>query len=160
MKRSVILLAATLSIAACTSKPDKFKDLTDSKTAVPIPVESSTGPVSQRLCFQKLAGKANQDTTNLSLLINGDLVSGDFANYPKEKDKRVGKITASKKDDLIKGVWIYMQEGMNDTLQVEFKLSGDKLVQKNYSIDPKTGREVFSEASVFNIEFSKVDCSN
>lgn len=160
MKRLMILLAATLSIAACTSKPDKSKDLTDSTTAVSIPGESSTESATQTLCFQKLAGTANQDTTNLNLLINGDQVSGDFANYPKGKDKRVGKITASKKDDLIKGLWIYMQEGMNDTLQVEFKLSGDKLVQKNYTINPKTGREVFSEASVFNIEFSKVDCSN
>lgn len=160
MKRLMILLAATLSIASCTSKPNKSEDLTDSKTAVSMSGESSTESESQTLCFQKLAGTANQDTTSLKLVFNGDQVSGDFANYPKEKDKRVGKITATKKDDLIKGVWIYMQEGMNDTLQVEFKLSGDKLVQKNYTIDPKTGRDVFSEASVFNIEFNKVECSN
>ena len=70
----------------------------------------------------------------------------------------MGTIQATKNGELIKGVWIYMQEGINDTLEVEFKLSGDKLVQKNYSIDSKTGREVFSEGSVFNIEFNKVNC--
>lgn len=53
-----------------------------------------------------------------------------------------------------------MQEGLSDTLQVEFKLFEDKLVQKNYTIDAKTGEEVFSEASVFNIEFDKIECKN
>ncbi len=160
MKRLMILFAATLNIAACTSQPDKSTDTADTTVAVNTAVDENDEPVVQTLCFQKLTGTSNQDTTSLKLIVDRDKVTGDFAHYPKGKDRRVGKINATKDDELIKGVWVYMQEGMNDTLQVEFKLSEDKLVQKNYTVDPKTGREVFSEASVFNIEFDKIDCKN
>lgn len=161
MKRFIILFAASLSIAACTSTPDKTSsEVSDTTVAANTAVEPADLPVNQTMCFQKLAGTANQDTTSLKLIIDGDKVTGDFGHYPKEKDRRVGTISAIKDGELIKGQWIYMQEGMNDTLQVEFKLNGDKLVQKNYTVDPKTGREVFSEASVFNIEFDKIDCRN
>jgi hypothetical protein len=158
MKRLMILFAATLGIAACTSTPDKTTGVADTTVSVNTAVEKESEPLIQTICFQKLAGTTNQDTASLRLIIDGNKVTGDFGNYPKEKDRRVGKINATKDGDLIKGIWVYMQEGMNDTLQVEFNLSGDKLVQKNYTVDPKTGREVFSEASVFNIEFDKVEC--
>ena len=160
MKRLIILFAAILSMAACTSQPGQTTDLADTTVAVNTAVENGGEPVVQTLCFQKLAGTSNQDTTSLKLMVDGNKVTGNFGHYPKEKDRRVGKINATKDGELIKGTWVYMQEGMNDTMQVEFKLNGDKLIQKNYTVDSKTGREVFSEASVFNIEFIKVDCKN
>lgn len=160
MKRLMILFAATLSMAACTSQPGKTTDLADTTIADNTAVDEGDEPVLQTMCFQKLAGTSNQDTTSLKLIVDGNKVSGDFGHYPKEKDRRVGKINATKDGELIKGTWVYMQEGMKDTLQVEFKLNGNKLIQKNYTINSKTGREVFSEASVFNIEFDKVDCKN
>lgn len=156
MKRFIIFSAAMLSFAACTSRTEKTAGgdtLANNQAGEKV-------PVAETICFQKLAGTANQDTTSIKLLIEGDQVSGDFAHYPKEKDSRVGKIEATKNGELIKGSWMYMQEGMNDTLQVEFKLEGEKLVQKNYTIDPKTGREVFSDASVFNIVFERVPCKD
>ncbi len=159
MKRFLILFTISVGLAACTTAPENTPG--DSKDSM---MEDASGNVSsettmQTICFQKLAGTSNQDTTSLKLIIDGEEVSGDFAHYPYRKDRRVGTISATKKNDLIKGVWIYMQEGMNDTLAVEFKLNGDKLVQKNYTVDPKTGREVFSDGSVFNIEFDRVNCS-
>lgn len=160
MKRLIILFAATLSITACTSTIDKYGDPTDTSDTVNLPNTGASDSVRKTLCFQKLSGTANQDTTSLKLFFNGAKVTGDFGHYPAEKDKRVGKIIASKNGELIKGIWIYMQEGVNDTLPVEFKLAGDKLVQKNYTVDPKTGREIFSEGSLFNIEFWRINCTN
>ncbi|MES3017559.1 MAG: hypothetical protein V4721_07270 [Bacteroidota bacterium] len=163
MKRLIILFAATLSFAACSSQPEKATDISDTTVTTSTSGnsdETDNATVAQTMCFQKLAGTSNQDTTSLKLVMDGNIVTGDFGHYPKEKDRRVGKINATREGELIKGTWIYMQEGMNDTLQVEFKLNGDKLVQKNYTVDPKTGREVFSDASVFNIEFDKIDCKN
>ncbi len=160
MKRLIILFAAALSIVACTSTPDKTGSNMSDTTVVTNTAGPAEQPLNQTLCFQKLAGTANQDTTSLKLIVEGDKVTGDFGHYPKEKDRRVGTISAIKDGELIKGQWIYMQEGMNDTLQVEFKLNGDRLVQKNYTVDPRTGREVFSESSVFNIEFDRIDCKN
>lgn len=156
MKRLIIFSAAILSFAACTSQPENTVEVNTTRNNQ----GGDEAPDVETICFQKLAGTANQDTTSISLIIEGDKVNGDFAHYPMEKDSRVGKIDATKSGELIKGFWAYMQEGMNDTLQVEFKMEGDKLVQKNYTVDPKTGREVFSDASVFNIEFERVPCKN
>lgn len=151
MKALIILSAASISFTACTSTPDKTIRNTDSLSVSPVTVPDT-------LCFRKLDGAANQDTTSLQMIIDGKQVSGFFAHYPFQKDRRVGEITATISDDLIKGIWTYMQEGINDTLDVEFKLNGDKLIQKSYTIDPATGREIISDTSVFNIELNKVDC--
>jgi hypothetical protein len=156
MKRLIILFLAASSFAACTTQPDKIADSSDTASR---PDEEVNDQIVKTMCFQKLAGTANH-TTSIKLIVKGDQVSGDFGHYPKEKDRRVGKITAINDGKLIKGVWVYMQEGISDTLQIEFKLVGEKLVQKNYTVDAKTGREVFSEASVFNIEFDKVSCKD
>ena len=158
MKRILILFTASICLAACTTTPESNADNSQDSAIETVTGNDSPRQSMQALCFQKLTGTSNQDTTSLKLMIDGEEVSGDFSYFPKEKDRRVGTISATKKNDLIKGVWIYMQEGMNDTLAVEFKLTGDKLVQKNYTVDAKTGREVFSEGSVFNIEFTKVNC--
>lgn len=159
MKRLVILSAAIMSMVACTSTPDKtMSEQTETEVRTDTAGETVGEASGQTLCFQKLEGTENQDTTSLRLVIDGDKVSGDFGHYPKEKDRRVGVISAVKNGELIKGQWVYMQEGVNDTLPVEFKLNGDRLVQKNYTIDPKTGREIFSEASVFNVNFQRIDC--
>ncbi len=149
MKSICILLAVLMTLAACTGKNKGGKqtpELNDSGKAVRI------------LCFEKLGGTANQDTSSVRLHLAGDKVSGEFSIKLFEKDSRVGTVQAVRENDLIKGLWFYMQEGIKDTLDIEFKLSDDKLVQKNYTVDPKTGREVFSEGSVFNIVFQKVDC--
>lgn len=159
MKRLMILIAV-VSFAACTSQPEKTTETADSKVAPNTGPDGNYKQVSQTACFRKLSGTSNQDTTSLKLIVDGDKVTGDFGHYPKDKDKRVGKINAIKEGELIKGTWIYMQEGKNDTLPVEFKYDGNKLIQKNYTVDAKTGREVFSEGSVFNIEFEKVNCKN
>lgn len=154
MKKLFILLVASLGIAACNTKT-KTENTGQTSAAGSDAVKT----MSQTICFQKLSGTTNQDTASIQFIIDGEQVSGNFSNIPYEKDSRVGTIRATMNGDLIKGVWIYMQEGMNDTLDVEFKLSDDKLIQKNYTIDPKTGQEVFSEGAVFNIEYAKVNCS-
>lgn len=155
MKRIFILFTAAFSIIACTA------NLSDEgKKADTVLTSGTSGNSQETLCFQKLSGTSNQDTARIKLIVEADQVRGDFSNIPYEKDSRIGTIQAKKDGDLIKGLWIYMQEGMSDTLEVEFMLMDKKLVQKNYTIDAGTGREVISEASVFNIEFTQVECRN
>lgn len=154
MKNIFILFAAAFSIAACTNTANKSSE----KSPVPGTNETVEN-VSQTICFQKLEGKSNQDTSYIRLNIDGEKVSGEFSNMPFEKDSRKGTLHGTKNEDLIKGIWIYTQEGINDTMDLEFKLSDNKLIQKNYTIDPKTGKEVFSDGSMFTIEYKKVECS-
>lgn len=160
IKRLNTFFAVLLGFTACTSTIDKSADSTDTSDTKILNHTGASDPVAKTLCFQKLSGTANQDTTSLRLFLEGVQVTGDLGYYPAEKDKRVGKIIASKNGEHIKGIWIYMQEGVNDTVPVEFKLAGDKLVQKNYTVDPKTGREIFSEGSLFKIVFRRINCIN
>lgn len=155
MKRIFIIFTAVFSITACTANLSN-----EGKKADTVLSSGTSGNSQETLCFQKLSGTSNQDTARIKLTFEADQVSGDFSNIPFEKDSRIGTIRAKMDGDLIKGLWIYMQEGMSDTLEVEFKLMDKKLVQKNYTIDAGTGREVISEASVFNIEFPQVECRN
>ena len=123
---------------------------------------SSTDSASQfpqrQLCFQRLEGTANQDTSFITLIINEDQVTGTLNHIPHEKDSRKGTISGNIKDDEIKAVWLYMQEGMNDTLAVEFKLGKEILMQKSYGIDSKTGRQILTDSSTYSIKYTKIAC--
>jgi hypothetical protein len=148
--QSLVFLA--LGISACTNSNHANTDaISDtSKTTSKPPIET--------LCFLRTEGLKKQDTSYVQLVINGDKITGIFAHMPYEKDSRIGTLLGTKQDDLIKGIWIYMQEGMQDTLDVEFKLDKDILLQKNYSVDAKTGRQFLSDSSAFKMEYNSVDC--
>lgn len=110
------------------------------------------------LCFSRYSGSKNQDTAVVRLIIDGDKVAGDFSNIPYEKDARIGTITGVRLNGVIKGIWKYQQEGINDSIPYEFKLQGDRLLQKETRYDTKTGREFLPDTADFNVEFSMTDC--
>ncbi|MDF3077751.1 MAG: hypothetical protein K0S09_1640 [Sphingobacteriaceae bacterium] len=100
----------------------------------------------------------NQDTSYLQLEISNNLVKGIFNHLPFEKDSRKGSISGVIRNDTISGTWKFMQEGMDQSLPVKFKLSGDKLYQQKYSFDPATGEQVLSDTAKFDIEYQKINC--
>jgi hypothetical protein len=114
--------------------------------------------MNETLCFQRIEGLTSKDTSFVRLIINKNNVSGNFMYLPYEKDSRVGTINGSKQKNIIKGIWTYMQEGMQDTLSVEFQLDGNTLMQKSYHVDPKTGRQFLGADSPFDLEFKKIEC--
>jgi hypothetical protein len=79
-------------------------------------------------------------------------------NLPHQKDARVGRISGSKERDIINCKWVYMQEGMIDSVLVSYKLEGNKLLQKAPSFDPKMGREVLPDSATYRILFNSTDC--
>jgi hypothetical protein len=158
MKISLLISFVSLMFAACSgnvnnkvSDDSTAKDTNDDTTAVTSPVQ---------LCFQRLEGTSNQDTTTLKLLIKGNDVTGDFSHIPYQKDSRKGTISGKRNGKIIKGLWSFMQEGMTDTMSIEFKLDGDRLLQKDYSVDPQTGRQYTNETSGYTMEYSKVECKD
>lgn len=118
-----------------------------------------TRPVTQKLCFIRVEGTQNQDSSKISLDINDARVRGTYNILPREKDSRKGTLDGQLKDSLIRGRWYFIQEGVLDTLDVEFKLSGNKLLQRKYKIDQKTGSEILDTSANFSIEFLKEDCN-
>jgi hypothetical protein len=159
-----LIFSSILLIAVLTSCEEKQKSNSSSQGDSELSQESSTGNSQTNqlitMCFQRVEGKSNQDTSTINLLIDGNAVLGNFNWIPFEKDSRKGTIKGTKDGDIIKGVWTFMQEGTNDSLAVEFKLSGDELFQKTFGTDAKTGRQQLTDTSTFSVKYQKINCIN
>lgn len=144
-----------LLLASCTNSP------TRNNAATTDSVNSAQQSASQTdtMCFRRLAGTKNQDTTYVNLIMSGDDVSGSMSSIPFEKDSRKGTIKGKKSDNTITAIWTYMQEGMTDSLNVSFKTNGNKLIQQEYGIDATSGREVLEANAPYSIEYTEIDCA-
>lgn len=112
------------------------------------------------ICFERYSSLKKQDTASIMMIVDGSRVSGGFSNFPYQKDARIGTIEGTKTGNLIKGIWRYQQEGMKDSITIEFKLEGDKLLQKATAFDQNTGREVPSDTAAFRLLFDRINCQN
>lgn len=147
MKRLILSLLTFVAIGACTQ--------VNNGTATVIPEQAETADT---LCFVRLSGLQSQDTTSLKLIIDGEKVGGQFASFPYQKDSRIGLISGIKTGEVIRATWYYQQEGMDDSLTVEFMLKDNKLLQKQSSFNQATGREYLSDTASFNLDFLKQEC--
>lgn len=154
MKRLLTLLCATCFLYACNDERDKAETHT---TLLEAATEVSTD-VADTLCFVRTEGTANHDTTYVRLAIHGDQVQGEMNWQPYEKDGRYGSLHGVKNGDVINANWHYTQEGYSDSMPVIFKMEGDVLLQKEGSVDEKTGREFVAENANFSVKFLKANC--
>lgn len=150
-----------LLLAACSNGSDDSNAATDS-TASNTGLEAAT-TVSENtpdtMCFLRTDGLKNQDTERVQLIIVAGKVTGTMQYLPSEKDRRVGQVNGTKDGDDIKLVWSYMQEGMDNTSDVIFKLDGDKLKQKRWAYDAKTGKEYVPDTATYGNEWKQMDCA-
>ena len=147
MKKLIFPLIAFIAITSCNQVNKGTPRLQNDQTAK-----------IDTLCFVRLSGLQSQDTTSLKMIIDGEIVSGQFATFPFQKDSRIGMISGVKTGEIIKGVWHYQQEGVDDSLAFEFMLQSDRLLQKQTSFDENTGREYLNDTASFRLEFQKQDC--
>ena len=110
------------------------------------------------ICFQHVEGNRNQDTSYIHLILNQSEVKGQYNHMPYENDSRKGTLKAVKTGSEIKGVWIFSQEGMQDSLDVAFELQDSVLLQKPFSVDMSTGRQVLRDTSDYSIRYTKLKC--
>ena len=151
MKNSIMAFSC-LFLFSCAGNKQNESANDSTSTAAPAVRQDTT------LCFHRLEGLKNQDTTSITLRFNGDEVNGELNHLPYEKDSRKGTFKGNRKGDTIRALWTFMQEGMNDTLSVEFKLSGDELLQKTYGVDTSTGRQKLTDTSTFAHRYTRVEC--
>jgi hypothetical protein len=153
MKRtSFLMLILSSAFAGCIQTSDHPIKRTVSGTD-PIPVASI-----DTICFERYSGSRNQDTASVRIIISGTRVNGDYSNFPYQKDARIGKISGTRSGDIIKGIWRYKQEGMIDSIPIEFKLQGDTMLQKKTTFNMESGREILPDTSNFTVLFKKIDC--
>lgn len=93
------------------------------------------------ICFLGADGPHKQDTLKVHLAIHGTLVEGSMDYMPYEKDARLGLLSGTISDDIIKVRWTFNQEGVKDTLSLDMKLTEQALLQRPLRPNPTNGRE-------------------
>ena len=155
-----LLLLAGMFAAACSGNHSRGTDTVTSKKDTLKAGTAGAPPVNKQYCFYHTDGTQAQDTTSISILINGNKVTGKMNWLPKEKDARKGTIAGTLKENAIKAVWTYGQEGRTDTMTVDFQLRGNALAQKPYQYDAKTGRQFTNEKADYSVIYNMKNCSN
>jgi len=154
-----LLIIAALSFAACKSSPQQqdTSDTTNSKQNV------KRGKISKRTqdgCYIKASGQQMKDTLYVQLHIQNNKVSGRMIESIFEKDSRKGTLEGTlQPDKSIKAVWTFMQEGMTDTLAVDFRLDHTGITQKPYKVNTSTGRQVTDATAPYSIKLEPADCN-
>jgi hypothetical protein len=144
---------ALAALQACNNNPNT-RVLNDSASTSETDVKND----SMSVCFQRYSGTTNQDTFTVHLVIRDGRVDGELVEMPYEKDTRRGTLKGTMQDSLIRTTWSYIQEGQQDTLQVVFKLKDGDLLQQQYNVDSKTGRQYLSDTNAFSIRYTPLDC--
>lgn len=146
MKKITLSFLSILFLAACSS-PDKQSAQTDSLTNKDT-LTKAKAPYP--LCFLNKQGK---DSTSIELAINGNKVKGQMNWLPYQKDSRKGTIEGTITNDTIHATWSFMQEGMKDTLKLNFLFKNNQLSQKPLKLNVKTGREQTDESAGYSISY-------
>lgn len=156
------ILLCLLGLASCTGNGTKISEDTlkgmndqeDTSQATML----NTPAQNMEYCFIHTDGTNAQDTTAVHLVINANKVSGDMSWLPKEKDRRKGTLSGMLNGDKIRAVWSFMQEGMKDTIAVEFKLSAQELAQKPMNLNAATGREQVNTNADYVVIYKLDNC--
>lgn len=119
------------------------KDLEKEKPAVNI--------TSSKLCFQNeypyQDNPSMKDVEELTLLTDGEKVTGSYNWLPAQKDQRKGSLTGTIKDKMITAQYRFLQEGIEGTAQLIIIINDEKA--EITGGDPEMG---------LNATLAKIDC--
>ncbi|WP_157740683.1 hypothetical protein [Mucilaginibacter xinganensis] len=158
MKSINLLGMAALLIASC-SLNDKKPFNADSvavhtaDTVKTQPAVTNNPSAVSSFCFLRTEGKKNTDSTVIELVLKDQKVYGQMNWMPYQKDSRRGALEGTAKGDTINAVWSFMQEGMQDTLNVKFVLKNNALFQKPLKMNVKTGRDQTDESAGYTVTY-------
>ncbi|HLQ98882.1 MAG TPA: hypothetical protein VK102_00785 [Sphingobacterium sp.] len=153
--KSYVLLLGVFILAACAGN-DERKDpssTTRKDTAAEIVSDQS-----EAYCFLRTEGTHHSDTTFVWFTLEGDSLKGIMHWIPAEKDSRKGTLTGTVADNEIEALWVYTQEGMEDSLQVAFKVEPQQLLQKPFIVDANTGKQRTDENAAYSILYTPTAC--
>ena len=158
MKYLNIIFAAAIFITACSPGGPKTENKDGDQPADSTLVKNNSGAATDTSrCFLLTEGKDNKDTTTIELAIKSGKVTGQMIWLPYQKDKRQGTLEGVIKDDSIRAVWSFMQEGMRDSISLKFLLKGNLLIQKPLKFDEKIGKEQTDEKAGYTLAYKETD---
>lgn len=150
MKKYLVIAVVAL-LAACGNEENKKET---AEAALEVATEVSTIEVDS-VCFIRTDGTKHQDTAAVKLYIKGNSVTGKMMYLPYEKDWRLGNISGKKQGSKIETRWTFMQEGMVDSLAVQFDIDGDKLVEYNGGTTYEYTKADCSKFPAYDFDFGK-----
>jgi hypothetical protein len=153
MKYQTPFYIALLLLASCTSAGNKQTG-TDTLITSDTLANATKTPAAYALCFLRTEGNNKLDTTSIELVVHGNEVSGQMNWLPYQKDSRKGTLTGTIKNDTLKATWSFMQEGMKDTLNLDFYLKDKQLMQKPLKLNTKTGRDQTDESANYTLVYN------
>lgn len=108
-------------------------------------------------CFTWSIGK---NVAKARLNIDGTKVSGTLEYDYAEKDDSKGKLNGTLSNDIILAEYTFMSEGQESTMEVVFKLQGNKLIQGYAEMEEQGGKLVFKDAVKLSFQntFVRTDC--
>lgn len=158
MGRHLIISIFAFALISCGGSSDQKKET--SKITKEGIVDTTMRSTSGRYCFLRTEGTHEQDTTVVQFTVDGDRVEGVMNWIPDEKDSRRGILTGTISDDEIKAMWSYVQEGMDDSMIVAFKLTPQQLAQKPLKVNTATGRQETDEAADYTVMYKQDNCGD
>ncbi len=161
MKRNAILLIMLIQVVSLLSCRNKTTTSTSADTAaittLIVPANDSVSNLISG-CYTMISGLSKKDTSFIRLMIDGSAAKGEMITSIYQKDKRQGSFTGTIKDSILNGTWTFVQEGINDSLPLVFRVNGTTLEQKKFSYDRETGRAFIADTASFGSIFNKVNC--
>jgi hypothetical protein len=110
-------------------------------------------------CYILTEGKGNMDTMALKLFTEGDEAWGKLMYLYHEKDWRMGRFYGKRDRDIVRAKWKFLQEGLEDSVELSFRLQGNSAFQQNAQVDKKTGKETLSDTAAYSREYRLIDCN-
>lgn len=147
-----LLILSILFVAACNN-PEKESNTTNKSSDIETPASAP-----DTFCYLYTDGTEQQDSFAVKLIINGNSVSGEMKYLPWQKDASTGTLKGTKKNNVVKLIWTYWQEGMETVEKVAFKLNDGKAYQQVPAFNDR-GEMYLPENPEYGEVYSLVDCS-
>ncbi|PUZ23804.1 hypothetical protein GA0116948_108138 [Chitinophaga costaii] len=97
-------------------------------------------------------------TTNTHPGPGTSLVTGAMVVKIADETIHTGMLRGSIRQGVIKARWLFSQEDIPDSIDVNFKLQGNKLIQQRYHLHTNTRIETMPYTSAFALEYMPLAC--
>lgn len=155
MKYNIAILASTLLLlGSCQKKEEKNETITKDVT-VEKPVKEI--PAEKEMCFMQVVSK---DTLLLTIMRDGDNISGTYKSIPFEKDKKTNVFKGSISGNTVTAVGTALGEGQTVQEEIIFTLENNQAgIKFGEMIEGDDGvyryKNVKTATSLF---INKIDC--
>ncbi len=148
---TIAFVYSAIALTACNNPNDSSTEA-DNTDTMKAPTNVN---VIEAYHYVHTEGKTQQDSTIVVLIVDGNKVDGSMEYIPAEKDARRGKLSGTIENGIVNAQWVFMQEGMTDSIPVSFKQEEEKLLQKTWAYDAKTGKEYLPDTAQYSIEYKR-----